>query len=41
MKVRALPKININPVNLILLKIAVMGLLGIPFAYLLDKGGYS
>ena len=41
MKVRALPKININPVNLILLKIAVMGLLGIPFAYLLDKGAYS
>lgn len=41
MKVRALPKININPVTLILLKIAVMGLLGIPFAYLFDKGGYA
>lgn len=41
MKVRALPKININPVNLILLKIVIMGLLGIPFAYFFDKGGYA
>ncbi len=41
MKVRALLKININPVNLILLKIVIMGLLGIPFAYLFDKGGYA
>lgn len=41
MKVRVLPKININPVNLILLKIVIMGLLSIPFAYLLDKGAYS
>jgi len=40
MKVRALPKININPVNLILLKIVIMGLVGIPFAYFFDKGGY-
>ena len=41
MKARALLKININPVNLILLKVIVMGLIGIPFAYLFDKGAYS
>jgi len=40
MKVRTLKKIKINPISLILLKIVVMGLIGIPFAYLLDKEGY-
>lgn len=41
MKIRTSSKININPVNLTLLKIVVMGLIGVPFAYLFDKSGYS
>ncbi len=41
MKIRTLIRIKINPINLILLKVIIMGLLGIPFAYLFDKGGYS
>ncbi len=40
MKIRSLRKTNINPISLILLKIVVMGLIGIPFAYLFDKGNY-
>jgi len=31
---------TINPISLILLKILGMGLLGIPFAFLVDKNGY-
>lgn len=40
MKTRSLRNIKINPISLILLKIFIMGLVGIPFAYLFDKGGY-
>ncbi len=40
MKARSLRKTKINPISLILLKIVVMGLIGIPFAYLFDKGSY-
>lgn len=41
MKIRILRKIKINPISLILLKMALMGLIGIPFAYWFDKGGYT
>jgi len=41
MKIRSLKKIKINPISLILLQIVVMGLIGIPFAYLFDKGAYA
>jgi len=40
MKIINLRKIKINPISLILLKFIVMGLIGIPFAYFIDKGGY-
>ena len=40
MKIRSLRKTKINPISLILLKIVVMGLISIPFAYLFDKGSY-
>ena len=41
MRIRTLKKIKINPINLILLKVIIMGLIGIPFAYCFDKGGYA
>jgi hypothetical protein len=40
MKIRVLRKIKINPISLILLKILIMGLIGIPIAYFFDKKGY-
>ncbi len=40
MKITDSSKIKINPISLILLKVIVMGLIGIPFAYFLDRSGY-